>query len=437
MGSKRSDTIRTPEAEAILGAVADGLFTVDGDFRITRFNQAAEKITGFRAEEAVGQHCWNIFRTEVCESDCVLREALARGGKVECREVSILDRSDRELPIEASASVWTDGEGKFAGGVETFRDVSEVHRLRSELRRTWRLGDLVSRNHEVQDLFARVPAIARDTRPVLLCGPAGTGKESLARTIHRESPRKDGPFLALDPESLPPDLLEVEIVGALHPPGRSAAGSILIRNIEALPTHLQSRIAHLPPGQEGGRARTRLMASTTGDPDSLVWQGRLIEPMRQLLSPLVLQIPALKDRREDIPLLVEEMLERRTARAGGTVPVVSEEAMRTMLAHDWPGNIQELEAVIDQAFASGASGTIGVLDLPDAVRGAGSGGLSLARQGPQVERAAIQAALERHNWNKVRAARDLRISRSTLWRKMKSLGVPLGPPEGDAQGSRA
>jgi PAS domain S-box-containing protein len=131
----RCKPIPGPEAEAILDALGEGLFSVDGDWRITRFNKAAERITGFSAEEAVGEHCWNIFRTDVCESGCVLREVLSGGGRSRSRrEVTILDSENREVPVEVSAATWLDDEGRMIGGVETFRDLSEVAALRDALR---------------------------------------------------------------------------------------------------------------------------------------------------------------------------------------------------------------------------------------------------------------------------------------------------------------
>lgn len=126
-------TIPGPEAEAILDALGEGLFTVDSDWRITRFNRAAERITGFAAREALGEHCWNIFRTDVCESGCVLREALADGGRTHRRELTILDSGNHEVPVEVSAAAWLDDSGAMTGGVETFRDLSEVKALRKTL----------------------------------------------------------------------------------------------------------------------------------------------------------------------------------------------------------------------------------------------------------------------------------------------------------------
>jgi PAS domain S-box-containing protein len=420
--SKRS--IPVVEAEAILDAVAEGLFTVDAQWRITRFNPAAEAITGFKAEEAVGQHCWNIFRTDVCESDCVLREAMARGGKLPRREVTVLDRQNRELPIEASATVWTDARGNFAGGVETFRDLSEMTRLRSELHRAWRLGDLVSGNRTMQELFARVPAIARDDGPVLLIGPPGAGKESLARTIHRESARRDRPFVHLAADILPDDILCGEIESLVRDATGTAGGTLFVAGLDRFPARCRPALLRLC---EGG-VDLRLMASSERDPERLVGEERLLDELLGMLRRVQLVLPPLSERREDIPLLVEEILARRAVRAGKPVPGVSEEAMRCLLAYPWPGNIQEMEAVLDQVLAPAGEGIVLASHLPESVREAAASGLALNRRSPEVERAAIHAALERHDWNKVQAAADLRISRTTLWRRMKSLGVPLSRP---------
>ena len=209
-----ADSARCTQLVTILDSVADGVFTVDGQMRITSFNRAAEEITGFSREEALGQPCCEIFRTGVCFSACPVREALATGQPVINREVDILDRENREVPISVSASVLFDENGRPAGGVETFRDLSQIHALKQEIQGKQAFRDLVSRNRVMRRLFDIVPEVASSEATVLLQGESGTGKELFARAIHDLSPRKEGPLVVVNCGALPESLLEAELFGA-------------------------------------------------------------------------------------------------------------------------------------------------------------------------------------------------------------------------------
>jgi len=199
--------------DAILESISDGVFTVDADWRITSFNRAAEEITGVPREEAIGAYCSDVFRSDMCARDCALRKTLAQGKAIIGQSGYMIDAEGHRKPISVSTALLRDPEGQLIGGAETFRDLSEIQALRQELGGQTRVGDLVSHSPAMQKVMRMLPAIAESPSTVLIQGETGTGKERIARTLHALSPRKHGPFVALNCGALPYTLLESELFG--------------------------------------------------------------------------------------------------------------------------------------------------------------------------------------------------------------------------------
>ncbi|HAK97696.1 MAG TPA: Fis family transcriptional regulator, partial [Planctomycetes bacterium] len=210
---RRTTRVAPTPTEAVLESISDGVFTVDMDWRITSFNRAAEQITGIPRAEALGQRCSEVFRSSMCEAECALGRTLKTGKPIIGRAGFIVDAEGRRIPISVSTAVLRDARGRVAGGAETFRDMSEIEALRQELAGRVRLGDLSSRSPLMQRVFDILPAIAASASTVLVAGETGTGKELVARTIHSLSPRRDGPFVAVNCAALPDTLLESELFG--------------------------------------------------------------------------------------------------------------------------------------------------------------------------------------------------------------------------------
>ncbi|QCQ22723.1 sigma-54 interaction domain-containing protein [Desulfoglaeba alkanexedens] len=426
--------------EIILNSIADGVFTVDRDFRITWFNRAAEIITGIPKDEAIGRPCCEVFRANICETACALRHTLETGKPIVDKPIAILTAEGKEIPISVSTALLKDAEGRVIGGVETFRDLSLVERLRRELHRRYSFGDMVSKSPAMQKLFAILPEIARSESTVLIQGESGTGKEVLARTLHSMSPRARGPFVAVNCGALPDTLLESELFGHVAGAftdakkarqGRFAlaeGGTLLLDEIGDVSPALQVRLLRVieervyePLGSSKSvKANVRIIAASNKDLEELVERGIFRKDLYYRVNVVKLWLPPLSERREDIPLLTQHFIDRFNRLQDKTVAGLSRETLAVFMHHDWPGNIRELENAIEHAFILCSDGLIRPEHLPEHLRAQSK------RLPPEpgstlkdVERRAIWEALERNAWRRMATARELGIDKNTLRRKMK------------------
>jgi PAS domain S-box-containing protein len=197
----------------ILDSIADGVFTVDLNWRIISFNRAAEQITGIPREEAIGKPCYEVFRADICESGCLIRKTIETKSAIMNMPIFIYRADKRRIPISVSTTLLKDSAGKVIGGVETFRDLTAIKQLQDALRKQSSFEDIVSKNEKIFKLFSILPQIAESNSTVLIEGASGTGKELFARALHHSSPNKEGPFVAVNCGALPDTLIESELFG--------------------------------------------------------------------------------------------------------------------------------------------------------------------------------------------------------------------------------
>lgn len=451
---KKNPVVETTTTDAILESISDGVFTVDLDWRINSFNRAAEEITGISRRDAIGRFCSEVFRSNMCETDCALRKTLKNGKPIIGRSGYIIDEAGGRIPISLSTAVLKNAGGQVVGGAETFRDLSEIETLRHELEGRSHVGEIVSRSPLMQRLFEVIPAIAVSPSTVLITGETGTGKELMARTIHALSRRSKGPFVALNCGALPDTLLESELFGykagaftgaTKDKPGRFAlakGGTLFLDEIGDVSPALQVRLLRVLQersfeplgGTETVQTDVRIVVATNRDLTELTKNGTFREDLYYRVNVVRIELPPLRRRKEDIPLLVEQFIAKYNRLHHATVRGISTEALSLLMAHDWPGNVREIENIIERAFVLCPDGRIEMTHLPDEISLIGSrhtlpNGLQDARL--QLESEAIRTALERNGFSRLAAARELGMHKSTLFRKIKQLGIT--PPEKDGR----
>ncbi|HSR37142.1 MAG TPA: sigma 54-interacting transcriptional regulator, partial [Desulfurivibrionaceae bacterium] len=440
--------------DLVLESIADGVFTVDRNWRITSFNRAAETITGWKREDAIGKSCADVFHSSICGENCAIAQSLYSGKPVANRSIFIRDVAGKEVPISISAAPLLDHEGNVIGGVETFRDLSLVTELRRQLSKRYTFGEIISKSPKMQNLFRILPEIAGSPSNVLVLGESGTGKELVARAIHGASPRSDGPFVAVNCGALPETLLESELFGykagaftdaKQDRAGRFAAaegGTLFLDEIGDIPAALQVKLLRVlqekvyePLGSNKPvKADVRIIAATNRDLQTHVKEGFFREDLFYRLNVVRIQLPPLRERKEDIPMLADHFTKQFSAEQGKNILGVSEQTMAILMRYDFPGNIRELENIIEYAFILCHGGLILPEHLPDPFAPTGKGAAeteTLVLGKPQtleeIERQAIHQALERNQWKRLATCRELGISKDTLRRKIEryELASPL------------
>jgi PAS domain S-box-containing protein len=446
----------TQREAVILDSVNEGVFTVDQEWRITTFNRAAEHITGVSREQAIGCRCCDVFRANICETDCVLRRTLCDGKPIVNAIAHIVNHEGQRVPIRISTALLHDDAGAVIGGVESFQDLSQIEQLQKELENRYTFEDIVGRSPAMRRLFELVPHISASTSTVLIEGASGTGKELVARAIHNLSPRRKKPFAAVNCAALPDALLESELFGhkagaftdaKRDKPGRfelANGGTLLLDEIGDVSPAMQVRLLRVLQERQveplGGvrpvPVDVRVIAATNKNLTQLVRSGTFREDLYYRVRVVYLELPELKRRREDIPLLVSSIIAKFNRLQGKDIAGVSDRVMARLMEHDFPGNVRELENIIEQAFVLCRGGIIECEHIPPELRPPTE--LERDERRPMsvkaMERFLIQEALVRHDGSRKKAAYDLGIDVSTLYRKMRLLEMRL--PERDGRGHR-
>ncbi|HOJ56192.1 MAG TPA: sigma 54-interacting transcriptional regulator [Phycisphaerae bacterium] len=449
----RNEPYAAQPQNVILDSINEGVFTVDLDWRITAFNRAAERITGIHREEALGRPCCEVFRASICESACALRQTLTTGKPVVNATAHIISQTGQRIPIRISTALLKGEDATVIGGVETFQDLSQIEQLQKELEARYTFEDIVGRSPAMTSLFQILPQIAESDSTVLIEGASGTGKELFAQAIHNLSRRRKKRFVAINCAALPDTLLESELFGhkagaftdaRKDKPGRFAladGGTIFLDEIGDVSPAMQVRLLRVlqerciePLGSlESVKVNVRVVAATNKELARLVRAGKFREDLFYRIRVVYLKLPTLRQRREDIPLLIDRLVAKFNRLQGKDIAGVSNQVLARLMEHDYPGNVRELENIIEQAFVLCRGGLIELHHLPPELRPAPADATREYHSPAtleSMERILISEALRRHHGNRRRAARELGIHSTTLFRKLKSLNIEVPPTDG-------
>lgn len=433
--------------DIILESISDGVFTVDSQWRITSFNRAAEQIIGISRKEAIGKLCHEVFKSNMCERLCPLRKTMQTGKPVINMEGFCINPSGERIPISVSTAILKDEAGRIIGGAETFRDLRELEELKQQLELDPVKGDLTSRSPAMRPILEMLPAVAGSSSVVLIQGETGTGKEVTARAIHRQSPQAKGPFVAVNCGALPDTLLESELFGYKKGAFTGAdrdkigrfkqadGGTLFLDEIGEISPAMQVKLLRVL--QEGvyeslgstksEKSRARVICATNRNLKQMVEEGSFRRDLFYRINVITFNLPPLRERREDIPDLAEYFLRKYRIKMGKSIQGFSEEVYAAFYAYPWPGNIRELENVIERAVVLCTGDRIDISCLPDDVLHVLRGGevqtTDSYRPPFMSEPERIMEALERNNFNRTLTAKDLGIHRATLYRKMKLYGI--------------
>ena len=429
--------------ETIFDSVTDGILAVDRQLHLVNLNNAAEVITGWSREDAIGLPCSSVMRNLAGEERCLLAEALQHDQMLADQPLEIRrpDGEVRSLQITTHALQGPDGHSE--GIVAIFRDLTEIQRLRTALRDSHQFERLVGKNHLMVEIYRLIEDIGDSDASVMILGESGTGKELVADAIHRRSYRREGPLVKVNCAALPEGLLESELFGHVKGAFTGAVkdkvgrfeladgGTLFLDEIGDISPDvqvkllrvLQERAFERVGGTETRQVDVRVIAATHRDLRERMAEGLFREDLYYRLYVVPIEIPPLRDRKEDLPLLVDHFVSRFRSRTGKPISAVAPDALALMMDYDWPGNVRELENAIEHAFVKCHADTLGAEDLPLALVREVRGAL-VPRAAPGLsEKDRMRAALDQAGWTRSRAARSLGMHRTTVWRKMKEYGI--------------
>jgi PAS domain S-box-containing protein len=458
----------TPYGEAITTAILDTLtdavVMVGPDAHIQYLNKVAEQLLGYSLDEARDQHCAQIMRCDACYDGCLMERMVQTGEGRSDFETVLRNRDGRLVTIGGYASIIHDKTGKNIGGVQVFRDISQMRTFSEPLKGSYKIGHVIGKNHKIREIYELLPEISRTKSTVLIEGESGTGKELLAHAIHQLSPRRDKPFIRVNCGALAEGILESELFGHIKGAFTGAiankigrfeladTGTIFLDEIGDISLSTQVKLLRVLQEEEFERVGdtkrvkvdVRVIAATHKDLIKAIQQGEFRTDLYYRLRVMPIHLPPLRERKEDIPLLINHFLAKFNREFGRKVEGFSGEAMSVLLNYHYPGNIRELENIIEHAMVLCTGSTIQVEHLPMDIR-AFRGSFNLESQEAMSlqnkeriavkrsvqtddplkvsEREAILKILEQTKWNYGETAKRLKKSRVTLWRKMKELGI--------------
>ncbi len=439
--------------DQILNSISEAVFTVDRNFRITYFNSAAEELTGYLKEEVLNKVCKRVFKPSNCCSKCPMLMVLESKKKITDYYSDICTSSGDTRQVRMSATMLKTDDGEPNGGIISVTPVSDIEKLQRELIEGTDFYGIVGRSHKMREIFNIIRDVASSDAPVFIQGESGTGKEMVANAIQTLSERRFQPYIKVSCSVFHDNLLASELFGHVKGAFTDAhrdrlgrfeiadTGTLFLDEIAEIPLPMQIKLLRVL--QEGTFERVgesvtrkvdvRIIAATNIDIKSALASGSFREDLYYRLNVVPITVPPLRERKEDIPLLINHFIKKFTSVFKVEEKTIDDEALDILMNYRWPGNIRELENIMEYLFVRSQRETkITAAKIPGNIiserpstQSVGERYLSELLADANSESDRILNALKKHRWNRGKAAEELGMGRTTLWRKMRQYKIDM------------
>jgi PAS domain S-box-containing protein len=435
------------KTDMILNSLAEGVITVDKEFKITFINEAASLMTGFQKDEVIGRICKNVFKSDYCSENCPIARILKFGKSIFDYDSHIECKDSNPIPIRLNAALLKDENDNPSGGVITFRDISVLKSYEVLLKEESIFQGIISKTKSMKEIFTLIKQIADSDAPILITGETGTGKELIADAIQNLSRRKNNKYIKVNCSVIPANLLASELFG--HSKGAftdaqkerlgrfeiADKGTIFLDEIGEMPLVMQPQILRVIQNgsfERLGESATkkvdvRIITATNIDLERAISEAKFREDLFYRINVIHINLPPLRSRTDDIALLANHFLNKYSMIYKKNIPYIDEECIDHLMQWKWPGNIRELENAVEYAvIRNKPEKSLCICAFPSKIRE------SINCKQPQnlisndiepFENSRLIELLNKHKWNKTKVAEILGIDRTTLWRKLKTLGI--------------
>ena len=431
----------------ILDSIDEGLFTVDKTFKINYFNRAAERLTGFKREEVIGKYCSKVLNSELCNENCPIAYILRLGKNLYNCSAKIENRLGKKTDIELNAAILKNAANEPIGGVISFRNVSKLREIEHQLEGENNFHGVVGRDKKMKEIFTLIEEISDSVAPVLIYGESGTGKEVLANAIQATSNRKDKPYVKVNCSIFPDQILVSELFGHVKGAYTDAVndragrfeladkGTIFLDEFAEMSQQAQTKLLRILQENtferlgesETKKVNVRVIAATNLDINKALTEGKIREDLYYRLHVIPIHLPPLRERMGDVAFLIQYFIQKFNQIYKKNIESVSDDTMNMLMHYNYPGNVRELENIIEYGFIRTQSNPIITHDkLPPFLTSENSKQTKIVSTNYKAtEIYDLIQLLEKHHWNKTKAANELGIGRTTLWRKLKSLNIDV------------